>query len=254
MSQNDSYFEEAKRVLLEARDQIQAYRRELFDPGGALVKLSDTIVSLKTQFEANWELLHGAVQGMRAELNGHGIRLGRVEEEIALLKQQLTSMSIRLSLVETPKIAGVKVPNGPVRVLIVEDADELQRSLHRLLRGEGMEVTSVSTIEEAKQKFDALDIEIVLSDVVLPGENGVTLLRWISEKKDRIAEVIMMSAYNDTEQLVELLKLGAYSFLDKPFRSIQEVVFTIQRAAEKRRLRLLRDRILSAEPTSQKTG
>ena len=254
MADSDSYFEEAKNVLLEARDQIKAYREELFDPGGALSKLNDTISSLKTQFEANWTLLHGEVRGIRTELNGHGVRLGRVEDEIASLKQQLTAMSIRLSLVETPKLGGIKVPNGPIRVLVVEDTTDLQRSLHRLLRGEGMEVTSAGTLEEARQKFDALDIEIVLSDIILLDESGLTLLRWIAEKKDRVVEVVMMSAYDDAEQLVEVLKLGAYAFLDKPFRSIQEVVFTIQRAAEKRRLRLLRDRILSAEPTPEKTG
>lgn len=256
---DDSFLKEAIRSVLEARDQIKAYREELFDPGGVLTSLSDSILGLKTTVEsldkstsANLGLVHAEIRGIRTEMAGYGLRMTRVEDEVANLKQQLTTVILRLNRVEAP-ITTIKIPNGPIRILVVEDEHELREMLHTILRDEGMEVYSASDVESAKEKIDSLDVEVVLCDLLLPGASGADLVKFISDRTDRIIEIIIMSASGDVNNLIETLTLGAYSYVVKPFRSVTEISLTIQRAAEKRRLRVLRDRILSETATPPET-
>ncbi|HEY7098704.1 MAG TPA: sigma-54 dependent transcriptional regulator [Terriglobales bacterium] len=131
-------------------------------------------------------------------------------------------------------------------VLIVDDEELTLRTMTRGLRQEGFEVFTAASGEDALQLVPAEKPDITILDIVLPGIDGVEVLRQIKEATPA-AIVIMMSAYHMVDRAVEAMKLGAYDYLIKPFH-LADVVSTIHRATEMLALRLrVRDTVESAK-------
>ena len=76
---------------------------------------------------------------------------------------------------------------------------------------------------------------MALVDLMMPKVGGLELLEHVRDKHDGV-EVVMMTAFGDVETAVKAVRAGAYHFLTKPFRSNDEVVLTVTKAAERRRL------------------
>ncbi len=130
------------------------------------------------------------------------------------------------------------------RVLVVDDEEEIRKSLSRILEKEGFEVITASDGEQAMQKicFDTQDA--VLLDVRLPGLNGMDVLKRIKAIDDNLP-VVLVTAYADTHQAVEAIKEGAYDYLAKPFDNNEVVWITSRALAEgklKRNLKSINDR------------
>ncbi len=121
-------------------------------------------------------------------------------------------------------------------VLVVDDEALTLRTISRALREEGCEVLLAESGEQALQIFAEEHPDLVLIDVVLPGMNGIEVLRQIKQQSPG-AIVLMMSAYQVVERAVEAMKLGAYDYLVKPFH-VSDMVNTIRRAAEVLALRV----------------
>ncbi len=121
-------------------------------------------------------------------------------------------------------------------ILIVDDEALTLRTISRALRDEGFEVTLATSGEEALEKFKEERTDLVLVDVVLPGIDGIEVLRYIKRESPPTLAV-MMSAYHLVDRAVEAMKLGAYDFLVKPFH-IADMVNTIRRATEVLALRV----------------
>jgi two-component system response regulator AtoC len=115
-------------------------------------------------------------------------------------------------------------------VLIVDDEQLTLRTISRALREEGYEVLLAESGERALEVYAQERPDVVLVDIVLPGLDGIEVLRRIREQNPA-AMVLMMSAYQVVERAVEAMKLGAYDYLVKPFR-VADMVNTIRRAAE----------------------
>jgi two-component system, NtrC family, response regulator AtoC len=115
-------------------------------------------------------------------------------------------------------------------ILIVDDEQLTLRTISRALREEGYEVLLAETGERALELYAEERPDVALVDVVLPGLDGIEVLRRIREQNPA-AMVLMMSAYQIVERAVEAMKLGAYDYLVKPFR-VADMVNTIRRAAE----------------------
>ena len=131
-------------------------------------------------------------------------------------------------------------------VLIVDDEELTLRTMTRGLRQEGFEVFTAASGEDALQLIPAEKPDITILDIVLPGIDGVEVLRQIKEANPA-AIVIMMSAYHMVDRAVEAMKLGAYDYLIKPFH-LADVVATIRRSTEMLALRVrLRDTLESAK-------
>jgi two-component system, NtrC family, response regulator AtoC len=124
----------------------------------------------------------------------------------------------------------------PYSILIVDDEELTQRTISRALREEGFEVFVASSGEEALKTFGNEKPHITLLDIVLPGMDGVEVLRQIKSSTPA-AVVIMMSAYHMVDRAVESMKLGAYDYLTKPFH-IADLVTTIRRATDVLALRV----------------
>jgi DNA-binding NtrC family response regulator len=143
------------------------------------------------------------------------------------------------------------------RVLIVDDEPALRRSLARLLLSRGMHVL---TADDGAAAIDLLveeRVDVALVDLMMPNVGGLELLDHVKQHHVGV-EVIMMTAFGDVETAVTAVRAGAYHFLTKPFRSNDEVAFTVAKAAEHRRLvtraALLEKRIKQMEKFGELIG
>ena len=134
----------------------------------------------------------------------------------------------------------------PHSILIVDDETLTLRTMGRALQAEGYEVLTASSGEEALKIVGEEKPDLALLDVVLPGINGIEVLRQ-ARKLSPAMIVVMMSAYHVVDRAVEAMKLGAYDYLIKPFH-IADMVATIQRATEMLALRVrVRDTVEHAK-------
>src|SRR5581483_8127591 len=121
-------------------------------------------------------------------------------------------------------------------ILVLDDEALTLRTISRGLREEGYEVFVAMNGEEAMKIFGEEKPDLALLDIVLPGMDGVEVLRQMKQQNPSIIAV-MMSAYHMVERAVEAMKLGAYDYLVKPFH-LADMLNTIRRASEMLRLRV----------------
>ena len=131
-------------------------------------------------------------------------------------------------------------------ILIVDDEALTLRTIGRALDGEGFEVLLASSGEEALKTIADQQPDFALLDVVLPGINGIEVLRQAKTLSPSTV-FVMMSAYHMIDRAVEAMKLGAYDYLTKPFH-ISDMVSSLNRAAEMLALRVrVHDTVQSAK-------
>src|SRR5690242_10313615 len=131
-------------------------------------------------------------------------------------------------------------------ILILDDEELTRRTMSRALSESGYEVLTATSGEEALRIFSEERPDIVLADIVLPGIDGVEVLRTIKQKTPETI-VVMMSAYGMVERAVEAMKLGAFDYLVKPFH-VADMIATVERASEVLALRVrLRDHVQTAK-------
>jgi len=120
------------------------------------------------------------------------------------------------------------------KVLVIDDDANIRRSLERVLRKAGYDVTSASngTVGVGALDHDAFDV--VITDLVMGEMDGMEVLKRLAARRDS-PEVIMLTGYGTVERAVEAMKLGAYDFLIKP-ATREEVVKATAKALEKRAL------------------
>ena len=122
-----------------------------------------------------------------------------------------------------------------IRILVVDDELSMREFLAILLKREGYVVDQADCAERALEFLDATTYDLVISDVKMPGLDGISLLGRIKENSPDTA-VLMMTAFSTAEQAVEAMKLGAYDYIAKPFK-VEEVKVLVRNALEKRDLK-----------------
>ena len=131
-------------------------------------------------------------------------------------------------------------------VLVVDDEALTLRTVSRGLREDGFEVFTADSGEEAIRIFSEEKPDLTLLDIVLPGIDGVEVLRQIKTTSPS-SIVLMMSAYHMVDRAVEAMKLGAYDYLIKPFH-LSDMISTLKRATEMLALRVrVRDTVETAK-------
>ncbi|MBA2321407.1 MAG: sigma-54-dependent Fis family transcriptional regulator [Deltaproteobacteria bacterium] len=120
------------------------------------------------------------------------------------------------------------------RVLVVDDDDANRLTLERILQREGYTVAHAATGRDALEVIRAQPVDVVLTDLKMPGMSGIDLLK-AARKVDPDIEVVVMTAYGTVETAVEAMKEGAYDFVAKPLKRL-ELVTALRKAAEKRSL------------------
>lgn len=131
------------------------------------------------------------------------------------------------------------------KILIVDDEENMRHVLTLILEKEGYKVTPALDGKDALLKIDEDEFDIILSDIKMPGMDGIELLNALQEKAIA-STIIMMSAYGTVDTAIEAMKLGAYDYISKPFKG-DEIILTLRKAEERKRLetenRLLRDEV-----------
>jgi len=120
-------------------------------------------------------------------------------------------------------------------VLVVDDKEMLRDSVGATLRRAGFGVVAASGAEAALSAIAKRRPDAVVTDLKMPGMSGLELLERIREF-DEDLPVILMTAYGAVETAVEAMRLGAYTYLTKPFEG-DELVVNVKRAIEHARLR-----------------
>lgn len=103
-----------------------------------------------------------------------------------------------------------------MKLLILEDERELSDSIVAYLSSENYLCEQAFTCDEAKEKVELYDYDCVLLDLMLPGGNGLDILRNIRNKNNPVG-VIIVSAKDSLEDKVRGLEIGADDYLAKPF-------------------------------------
>lgn len=120
--------------------------------------------------------------------------------------------------------------DGQARVLVVDDDRPLGIVLVGLLRQAGIEAEHVASAEDALSRFEEHPFLAVLTDLRMPGMDGLQLLRELQARWEHVP-VVMLTAHGSVDTAVEAMKAGAADFMTKPFER-EEVVLCMQKALQ----------------------
>ena len=126
-------------------------------------------------------------------------------------------------------------------ILIVDDDDAIRDSMHEFMTENGFNAFAASSAEEAIKILKANTIEIVITDIMLPDQDGLELTDLIKENFD--IDVIVMTGYSGSYSYEEAINKGASDFIFKPVR-FEEVLLRLKRVIRERQLAKDRERIL----------
>jgi len=119
------------------------------------------------------------------------------------------------------------------RVLVVDDEEQVRNLLSDFL-GESYPCSKAASADEALQLLAAESYALVIADVVMPGRNGIELLREIAARYPDVM-VVMVSGIDRTQRVLDAVRLGAYDYLIKPC-DLDVISMTVERALERRAL------------------
>jgi DNA-binding NtrC family response regulator len=117
---------------------------------------------------------------------------------------------------------------------VIDDESIIHEVLSELLTSEGYTVELSSNGEEALEKQPDFEFDLILLDLLMPGMDGITVLKKLKEI-DPSAVIIIITAYASVESAIEAMKIGAFDYIQKPFKH-DELLLTIQRAINLKKL------------------
>ncbi|MGP8077179.1 MAG: response regulator [Thermoplasmata archaeon] len=117
-----------------------------------------------------------------------------------------------------------------MRILVVDDDAVFREELTDLLRDDGHLVTAVPSVLKALESLEHEEVEVVLTDLKMPRQGGLELLREVRNRWPRTF-VVMVTGYATVETALDAMKLGAFDYLRKPFR-IEQVRETLRLVAQ----------------------
>lgn len=122
------------------------------------------------------------------------------------------------------------------RILVVDDEDAIRTSLTKFLRDrKGHQVDAAADGNEAWGRLAAAEYDLVLTDLVMPGINGLELIgRARAERPD--VPIVVLSGRAIFRDVVDAMRAGAYDFIAKPVEDLEELATVVERALERRRL------------------
>jgi two-component system response regulator PilR (NtrC family) len=136
------------------------------------------------------------------------------------------------------------------RILVVDDERSMREMLTILLEREGYEAVEAKNGQEALQLFETSLFDLVISDIQMPGINGIELLARIKNLAPEVP-VLMITAFATAEQAVDAIKLGAFHYFTKPFIN-DEIRALVRNALEKSDLK--RENVLLKQDAQAKDG
>ena len=101
-------------------------------------------------------------------------------------------------------------------ILVVDDELDICELVKDILEDEGFKVSTAQDTREARRLFSTQRLDLVLLDIWMPGEDGISLLKDWQEESSFDIPVIIMSGHGTVETAIEATRLGAYEFIEKP--------------------------------------
>ena len=121
-----------------------------------------------------------------------------------------------------------------ITVLVVDDEASNLASLEKIFQREGMRVFTADGAKSALELVRRHRVQVVLTDLMMPGTSGAELLRALKEVSPD-TEVVLMTAYGTVETAVQAMRDGAYDFVEKPLKRMT-IVKSVRKAAERHSL------------------
>lgn len=121
-------------------------------------------------------------------------------------------------------------PQGRERhLLVVDDDDRIRALLKEYLARQGFRVTAAQNAAGARNLLETFDFDLAVFDIMMPGEDGFSLARWVRARTGPLAAtpILMLTARGLAEDRIEGLSLGADDYLAKPFEP-QELLLRIE--------------------------
>ncbi|SMC61358.1 response regulator [Rhizobium sp. RU36D] len=109
----------------------------------------------------------------------------------------------------------IELEDDAAHLLVVDDDTRIRDLLHRYLTEKGFRVTVAADAGEARRKLKGLNYDLLIVDVMMPGESGLSLTQSLS--RDKRVPIIMLTARSEAESRIAGLEAGADDYLAKPF-------------------------------------
>lgn len=117
---------------------------------------------------------------------------------------------------ETQLLEKIPLSDEAPHILIVDDDTRIRTLLTQYLSKHQYRVTNAANAQEARRKMEGLEFDLIILDVMMPGEDGVSLAKSLRQTK-RDVPILMLTARTETDQRIEGLEAGADDYLGKPF-------------------------------------
>lgn len=121
--------------------------------------------------------------------------------------------------------------HSEVAVLVVDDSAETVELIKRNLQPEGYEVYTASNVQSAIKLLDSIAIDLLITDLKMPGQNGIELVRHVSENHKGIG-ILVITGFPSIQSAVESIKIGAEEYLVKSFTD-KELLHAVEKALRK---------------------
>jgi len=135
-------------------------------------------------------------------------------------------------------------------ILIVDDEENIVKSLTRILMDDGYTIQGAMSGEEGLRKLKKHEVHLVISDYKMPGMTGLEFLKRVQIDYPNILTIIL-TAYGDIETAIEAINdVGVYKFILKPWNE-EDLRITIKRALELRELTIQKDTLIKRVKTQE---
>ncbi|MBF0594947.1 MAG: response regulator [Candidatus Omnitrophica bacterium] len=122
------------------------------------------------------------------------------------------------------------------QVLLVDDEDVIREALQELLSACGYTVHTANSVDNAIKVLEKKpEIEAVVSDMKMPGKQGVEILPWLNENK-RLIPVLFLTGFGTLETCQDAVRGGAFDYILKPIEDKEKLLIPLKHALEKVRL------------------
>ncbi len=118
-----------------------------------------------------------------------------------------------------------------LNILLVDDEQDVRASLSRFLGKLGHQIICAPEADEALRQFHSQQFDVVISDIRMPGMDGLELLKHLKQVQKSPVDVILITGHGDMENAISALKYGAYDYLQKPI-DVRELAVTLERVEE----------------------
>ncbi len=130
----------------------------------------------------------------------------------------------------------IKNQYNPLRILIIDDSPTIRLLVKDVLKFPEYEVVEAENAEIGKEKLASHDIDLVLLDICMPGESGLSLLSFLrKDNKYQMLPIIMLTVVDEIQDLIHALGIGATDYITKPFDPL-ELKARVRVHAERKRL------------------